>query len=87
LLTRTLRDFQRHWAAKQKLLEPAKWASGLPTEFLRGQASMVPVIAGATCVGFLLKRGCEGVEAFDHNERSLGVFADPSRPPLQSRGA
>jgi hypothetical protein len=36
---------------------------------------MVPVIAGTTCLGFLLNRGREGVEAFDRNERSLGVFA------------
>jgi hypothetical protein len=36
---------------------------------------MVPVIAGTTCVGFLLNRGRGGVEAFDRNEQSLGIFA------------
>jgi hypothetical protein len=38
---------------------------------------MVPVIAGTACVGFLLRRGREGVEAFDRDERSLGIFPDP----------
>jgi hypothetical protein len=38
---------------------------------------MVPIIAGQVCVGFLIKRGREGVEAFDWDERSLGLFPGP----------
>jgi hypothetical protein len=37
--------------------------------------SMVPVIAGTACVGFLINLGPRGVEAFDKDEKSLGVFA------------
>jgi hypothetical protein len=32
------------------------------------------VYAGNTCIGFLLERGRRGVEAFDADERSLGIF-------------
>jgi hypothetical protein len=38
---------------------------------------LIPVMAGKTCAGFLLRRGREGVEAFDRDERSLGLFTDP----------
>jgi hypothetical protein len=38
---------------------------------------MTPIIAGQTCIGFLLTRGREGIEAFDRNERSLGLFPGP----------
>jgi hypothetical protein len=31
---------------------------------------------GRDCIGFLLSRGRSGVEAFDANERSIGIFAD-----------
>lgn len=50
-----------------------------PVKPLSAAAShtMVPVIAGATCIGFLLSRGREGVEAFDRDELSLGLFACP----------
>jgi hypothetical protein len=41
------------------------------------ESAMVSVIAGARCVGFLIGRGREGVEAYDSNERSLGIFLDP----------
>jgi hypothetical protein len=40
-------------------------------------APMVSVITGQSCIGFILKRGLQGVEAFDANERSLGLFGDP----------
>jgi hypothetical protein len=33
-----------------------------------------PVMAGGTCAGFLMSLGPRGVEAFDRNEKSLGVF-------------
>ena len=35
---------------------------------------MVPVMAGRTCVGFLINQGPLGVEAYDANEKSLGIF-------------
>jgi crossover junction endodeoxyribonuclease RuvC len=38
---------------------------------------LVPVMnAGGTCAGFLINRGPRGVEAFDKDEKSLGVFPD-----------
>jgi hypothetical protein len=41
-----------------------------------GESSMVLVISGGTCIGFLLKRGREGIAAHDSNERLLGLFSD-----------
>ena len=35
---------------------------------------LVPVINGGACAGFLVNRGVCGVEAFDKDEKSLGVF-------------
>lgn len=32
------------------------------------------VYDGTTCVRFLLSRGRQGIEAFDADERSIGVF-------------
>jgi uncharacterized protein DUF2800 len=37
---------------------------------------LVPVIDGGACAGFLVNRGVCGVEAFDKDEKSLGVFPD-----------
>jgi hypothetical protein len=37
--------------------------------------SIVPVMAGGVCAGFLISLGPRGVEAFDRNEKPLGVFA------------
>jgi hypothetical protein len=37
-------------------------------------ASMLSVYNGRDCVGFVLARGCAGFEAFDRDERGLGVF-------------
>jgi hypothetical protein len=37
---------------------------------------LLAVYNGRTCCGFLLKRGRDGVEAFDSDERSLGIFPD-----------
>jgi hypothetical protein len=36
---------------------------------------MVPIIAGQTCIGFLLSTA-RGVAAYDRTEKSLGIFAD-----------
>src|SRR5262249_43469346 len=37
---------------------------------------LVPVMRGDTCVGFLINLGPRGVEAFDKDEKSLGVFSN-----------
>jgi hypothetical protein len=37
---------------------------------------LVPVMAGSTCAGFLIGLGPRGVEAFDKDEKLLGVFPD-----------
>jgi hypothetical protein len=37
---------------------------------------LLAVYAGTECAGFLLPRGKSGVEAFDADNRSLGIFAD-----------
>jgi hypothetical protein len=37
---------------------------------------LFPVINGSTCVGFIINLGARGVEAFDQDEKSLGVFPD-----------
>jgi hypothetical protein len=37
-------------------------------------APLLSVYSGRTCVGFVLRRGKAGFEAFDVNERSLGLF-------------
>jgi hypothetical protein len=36
----------------------------------------VAVYSGQRCAGHLISRGKAGVEAFDREDRSLGVFAD-----------
>jgi hypothetical protein len=45
-----------------------------PTTELGPRNSWVSVYSGQTCIGFLLSRGCTGVEAFDASDRSLGLF-------------
>jgi hypothetical protein len=37
---------------------------------------LAPVMNGSDCAGFLFNRGLRGVEAFDKDENSLGVFFD-----------
>jgi hypothetical protein len=37
---------------------------------------LVSVMNGGACTGFLINLGTRGVEAFDKNEKSLGVFPD-----------
>jgi hypothetical protein len=39
---------------------------------------MTSIYSGRQCVGFVLKRGHTGYEAFDSDEQSLGVFKTPS---------
>ena len=36
------------------------------------------VVHNEDCIGFLIARGPAGIESFDQNERSLGVFTDES---------
>ena len=42
----------------------------------RDTPRLVPIFAGQRCIGFLLNAGPPGVEAYDRNEKSLGIFAD-----------
>jgi hypothetical protein len=37
---------------------------------------MLAVNDGRECIGFLILHGKQGVEAFDANTRSLGIFPD-----------
>jgi hypothetical protein len=37
---------------------------------------MLAVYDGQSCIGHLLPRGPQGVEAFDACDRSLGIFID-----------
>jgi hypothetical protein len=37
---------------------------------------LLAVYAGQQCIGFLMRRGKAGVEAFDVEDRSLGLFPD-----------
>lgn len=38
--------------------------------------SLLSVYSGRTCVGFLVLRGKAGVEAYDADDNSLGIFSD-----------
>jgi hypothetical protein len=40
-----------------------------------GAPAMLSVYSGRECIGYLIRRGKCGVEAFDINEVSLGTFA------------
>jgi hypothetical protein len=56
-------------AGQQKLSEANKTLD--PT-----QAGFLAVFNGQTCIGHLLLRGKSGVEAFDADDKSLGLFPD-----------
>jgi len=45
------------------------------------------VYDGSRCVGFLIQRGKLGVEAFDGDERSLGIFETAERAAAAVRAA
>ena len=38
--------------------------------------NLLTVYDGRICIGHLLRRGESGVEAFDRDDRSLGIFAE-----------
>jgi hypothetical protein len=40
------------------------------------RATCLSVYAGQTCIGFLLTRGSASIEAFDADDKSLGIFPD-----------
>jgi hypothetical protein len=40
------------------------------------QVGFLSIYAGQRCLGHLLPRGRQGVEAFDADDRSLGIFPD-----------
>ena len=46
------------------------------TESRGRRPTLITVCSGRDCIGFLLSRGRSGVEAFDANERSIGIFGD-----------
>lgn len=46
------------------------------TEATSDPITLQSVYDGTTCIGFLLPRGRQGVEAFDCNTRSLGLYPD-----------
>jgi hypothetical protein len=39
-----------------------------------GMPRLIPVMVGRACAGFLVSVGPRGVEAYDREERLLGVF-------------
>jgi hypothetical protein len=41
---------------------------------MSGAAPILSVFSGQTCVGFVLTRGRAGFEAFDRDERTIGMF-------------
>lgn len=46
---------------------------------MRDLAPMLSMYSGQVCIGFLLKRGRQGVEAYDANCASLGIFPDQNQ--------
>jgi hypothetical protein len=74
---------------RSKALKPATVlaVNGLPRKFSAGQQripeaksqnppTLQAVYSGQDCLGFLLSRGKQGVEAFTAAEDSLGFFPD-----------
>jgi len=37
---------------------------------------LIPIMRGNCCLGFLLRRGPKGIEAYAGDERSLGIFTN-----------
>jgi hypothetical protein len=56
----------------REIPEPLRSRNSLPQ---KSAAPMLSIYDGQRCIGFILKRGKAGVEAFDANCTSLGVFA------------
>jgi hypothetical protein len=50
---------------------------------------MLAVYSGRECAGFLLNRGRAGIEGFDANVKSLGLFSDQksAADAISQRGA
>jgi hypothetical protein len=59
------------WQPARKALTGAK---GVSTA-LANRADWFAVYDGQTCIGHFISRGRQGIEAFDAEERSLGLFA------------
>ena len=51
------------------------------------EPAMLAVYDGRTCIGHLLARGKTGFEAFDHDERSLGVYPNQRKAVCSERAA
>jgi hypothetical protein len=41
--------------------------------------AMSPVMSGNDCLGFILRRGRSGVEAYDRDAHALGIFETEER--------
>jgi hypothetical protein len=52
-------------------------AEGLESEATQNQPALQSVYDGRERIGYLLLRGRQGVEAFDADEVSLGLYSDP----------
>jgi hypothetical protein len=42
---------------------------------INGTPPMLSIYDGRDCVGFLISRGKQGVELFDRDQKSIGIFA------------
>jgi hypothetical protein len=51
-------------------------AEGLESEATQNQPALQSVYDGRERIGYLLLRGKQGIEAFDANEVSLGLYPD-----------
>ena len=57
-----------------------------PCEFEIGAPhSWCSVFNGHRCVGHLVSRGCQGIEAYDLADRSMGVFATQAQAVAELR--
>jgi hypothetical protein len=54
-----------------------------PQDFQRRTAPMLSVYDGRECIGFILRRGGGGAEAFTADDRSVGLFKDDEDAALE----
>ena len=54
-----------------------------PQDFQRSTAPMLSVYDGHECIGFILRRGGGGAEAFTADDRSVGLFKDDQDAALE----
>jgi hypothetical protein len=67
-------------AAASKARDPRRVdqssAAKISAEAIPDILSIQAVYSGTTCLGFLYSRGRQGIEAFDSDTRSLGIYHD-----------